>query len=56
MQKVENLVLGMPEARSIFATIGVGAQKEVNKGLLLVSLKDRGERNRSQHTIMADII
>jgi len=55
MQKVENLVLGMPETRSIFATIGVGAQKEVNKGLLLVALRDRGERSRSQHTIMADL-
>jgi multidrug efflux pump subunit AcrB len=55
MQKVENLVLGMMETRSIFATIGVGAQKEVNKGLLLVSLKDRGERNRSQHEIMAHL-
>lgn len=55
MEKVENLVLGMPEIRSIFTTIGVGAQKEVNKGLLLVSLKDRGERDRSQHEIMADL-
>jgi HAE1 family hydrophobic/amphiphilic exporter-1 len=55
MQKVEDLALGIPETRSVFTTIGVGAQKEVNKGLLLVSLKDRGERNRSQHTIMADL-
>jgi HAE1 family hydrophobic/amphiphilic exporter-1 len=55
MQKIENLVLKMPEARSIFATIGTGAQKEVNKGLLLVSLKERGERQRSQQKVMEDL-
>jgi HAE1 family hydrophobic/amphiphilic exporter-1 len=55
MQKVENLVLGMPETRSLFTTIGAGAQKEVNKGLLLVSLKDRGERKRSQQRVMEDL-
>jgi HAE1 family hydrophobic/amphiphilic exporter-1 len=55
MQKVENLVLHTLETRSIFTTIGVGAQKEVNKGLLLVSLKDRGERKRSQQMVMEDL-
>jgi len=55
MQKVESLVLNTQETRSIFTTIGVGAQKEVNKGLLLVSLKDRGERKRSQQMVMEDL-
>jgi HAE1 family hydrophobic/amphiphilic exporter-1 len=55
MQKVENLILNTPETRSIFTTIGVGAQKEVNKGLLLVSLKDRGKRKRSQQMVMEDL-
>lgn len=55
MKSVENLVLSLPEARSIFTTIGVGAQKEVNKGLLLVSLKERNERERSQQKIMDDL-
>ena len=55
MQKVENLVLNTPETRTIFSTIGVGTQKEVNKGLLLVSLKDRGERKRSQQMVMEDL-
>src|SRR4030043_1195045 len=55
MKSVENLVLSLPEARSIFTTIGVGAQKEVNKGLLLVSLKERGERKRSQQMVMEDL-
>jgi HAE1 family hydrophobic/amphiphilic exporter-1 len=55
MQKVESLVLNLPETRTIFTTIGVGTQKEVNKGLLLVSLKDRGERKRSQHQVMDEL-
>ncbi len=55
MQKVESLVLDLPETRTIFTTIGVGTQKEVNKGLLLVSLKDREERKRSQHQVMDEL-
>ncbi len=55
MQKVENLVLNTSETRAIFSTIGMGAQKEVNKGLLLVSLSDRGERKRSQQMVMEDL-
>jgi HAE1 family hydrophobic/amphiphilic exporter-1 len=54
-QKLENLVLTMPETKSIFSTLGVGAGKEVNKGTLLVTLKDRSERKRSQHQIMAEL-
>jgi HAE1 family hydrophobic/amphiphilic exporter-1 len=53
MRKVEELVLRLPEVQNIFSTIGVGARKEVNKGVLLVALKDRGERKRTQHEIMA---
>ena len=55
MQKLESLVLTMPEAKSIFSTLGVGARKEVNKGTLLVALKDRSERKRSQQQIMAEL-
>ena len=55
MQKLENLVLTMPETKSIFSTLGVGARKEVNKGTLLVALRDRSERRRSQHQIMAQL-
>jgi len=55
IRRVEDLMLSMPETRSIFTTIGAGAQKEVNKGLLLVSMKDRGERERSQQMVMEDL-
>lgn len=55
MRKIEELVLNLPEVKNIFSTIGVGARKEVNKGILLVALKDRKERNRTQHEIMASL-
>ncbi len=55
MRKIEELVLRLPEVKNIFSTIGVGARKEVNKGVLLVALKDRKERKRTQHEIMADL-
>ncbi len=55
IRKVEDLVLSIPETRSLFSAIGTGARKEVNKGVLIISLKDRRERERSQHQIMADV-
>ncbi|MGQ9777882.1 MAG: efflux RND transporter permease subunit [Thermodesulfobacteriota bacterium] len=55
LRKVEDLVLSLPEAKGVFAAIGIGERKEVNKGFLVVSLKDRKERARSQHQIMSDL-
>jgi HAE1 family hydrophobic/amphiphilic exporter-1 len=55
MQKLENLVLAMPETKNIFSTLGVGTRKEVNKGTLLVALKDRKDRKRSQQQIMGEL-
>ncbi len=55
MRKIEEIVLHFPEVKNIFSTIGVGARKEVNKGILLVALKDRKERKRTQHEIMAGL-
>jgi HAE1 family hydrophobic/amphiphilic exporter-1 len=55
MKKVEDLVLGMPETKNIFSAIGAGARQEVNKGYVIVSLTERGQRKRSQHQIMADV-
>lgn len=52
IQKVEHLLLSLPELKSLYSTIGSGAKQEVNKGLLLVVLKDQKERNRSQQKIM----
>ena len=55
MQKVEELILRTPEVKSAFSAIGTGARQEVNKGIFMVSLKDRGERKRSQHQIMSEL-
>jgi HAE1 family hydrophobic/amphiphilic exporter-1 len=55
MRKVEDLVLSTPETKGVFSAIGSGARQEVNKGLLIISLKDRNERRRSQQEIMADL-
>jgi len=52
MKKVEALLMNLPEMKNIVSTIGVGTRKEVNKGILLVALKDRKERKRTQHEIM----
>ncbi len=55
MEKLERMVLSLPEVKSVFSSIGVGARKEVNKGYLMVALKDRNERERSQHEIMNEL-
>jgi HAE1 family hydrophobic/amphiphilic exporter-1 len=55
LRKVENLILTIPETKGFYSGIGTGVNQEVNKGLLIVALKDRGERKRSQQKIMDDI-
>jgi HAE1 family hydrophobic/amphiphilic exporter-1 len=55
MKKAEDLVFSYPEVESVFSAIGTGARKEVHKGSLIISLKDREKRKRSQHQIMDDL-
>ncbi|MGB9627653.1 MAG: efflux RND transporter permease subunit, partial [Thermodesulfobacteriota bacterium] len=55
LRRVEDLALSLPEAKSVFVAIGVGERKEVNKGFVVVNLKDRKERKRSQQQIMVDL-
>ncbi len=55
LRMVEDLALSLPEAKSVFVAIGVGERKEVNKGFVVVNLKDRRERKRSQQEIMVDL-
>jgi HAE1 family hydrophobic/amphiphilic exporter-1 len=55
VQKLENLILTLPETKSVFSTLGEAPRKEVNKGTLLVALKDRNERERSQQQIMDEL-
>jgi len=55
LRKVENLVLSRPEIKGVFAAIGIGERKEVNKGFVVVHLKDRKERKRTQQQIMGEM-
>lgn len=55
VRKVEDLVLTMPETERVFSAIGIGARQEVNKGFVVVSLKGRKERKRSQQEITVDL-
>jgi HAE1 family hydrophobic/amphiphilic exporter-1 len=55
MKKVEDLVLSLPEKKGIYSAIGTGSRQEVNKATLIVSLKDRRERKRSQREIMGEL-
>lgn len=55
MRKVEDLILSEAETKSVFSAVGTGARQEVHKGYLIVSLKDRKERRRSQHLMMAEL-
>ncbi len=55
MEKLEAQIFALPEVKSVFSSIGGGSRKEVNKGYLMVALKDRNERERSQHEIMDDL-
>ncbi len=55
VQQVENLVLSLHETERVFAAIGIGERKEVNKGFVVTTLKARNERKRSQKEIMEDM-
>ena len=55
LRKLEDLVLTMPETDRIYAGIGMGTRQEVNKGFVVVTLKDRKDRKRSQYQIMNDV-
>ncbi len=47
LRRVEDLALSLPEAKSVFVAIGVGERKEVNKGFVVVNLKDRKEKKKT---------
>ncbi len=55
LRRVEELVLSLPETDSVFSAVGIGERKEVNKGFVVVNLKDRKERRRSQQEIMGEM-
>jgi multidrug efflux pump len=56
-QEGERMVRSLPEVRRLFSVIalGIGTPGLVNQGLLIASLKDADERERSQQEIVNDI-
>jgi HAE1 family hydrophobic/amphiphilic exporter-1 len=55
LKKVEEMTLATPEADRVFMAIGIGARQEVNKGIVVVTLKDRKKRKRTQQQMMVDM-
>ena len=55
LKRVEEMTLVTPETERVFVAIGIGARQEVNKGIVVVTLKDRKERKRSQRQIMVEM-
>jgi HAE1 family hydrophobic/amphiphilic exporter-1 len=55
LQEVEEMTLAVPETEGVFVALGIGERQEVNKGFVVVTLKERKERARSQQQIMADL-
>jgi HAE1 family hydrophobic/amphiphilic exporter-1 len=52
LKRVEEMTLTTPETDRVFGAIGIGARQEVNKGIAVVTLKDRRQRKRTQQQIM----
>jgi HAE1 family hydrophobic/amphiphilic exporter-1 len=55
LKRVEEMTLATPETERVFVAIGIGTRQEVNKGFVVVTMKDRKERKRSQQQIMEDM-
>jgi len=55
LKKVEEMTLATPETDRVFMAIGIGARQEVNKGIVVVTLKDRKKRKRTQQQMMVDM-
>jgi HAE1 family hydrophobic/amphiphilic exporter-1 len=55
VRDLEDELLGTPEVRAVFSTIGGGVQKRVNEAEFYVQLRHKSERRASQVQIMADM-
>jgi HAE1 family hydrophobic/amphiphilic exporter-1 len=52
---VEDTLLGLPDVRAVFTTIGAGAKKRVNEAQIYVQLVPKRERTIAQQAFMADL-
>jgi HAE1 family hydrophobic/amphiphilic exporter-1 len=55
LQEAEAIVSAYPEVVTEFAIIGLGSAGQVNQGLLVVRMKPRAERKRSQQQVLAQL-
>jgi HAE1 family hydrophobic/amphiphilic exporter-1 len=53
--RVEELLRRDPDVRSVFSTVGGGAQQRVNESIVYVRLARKHERERTQDEIMAGV-
>lgn len=52
-RQAERVLFSHPEVKSAYVGIGIGEAREVNKGIMFVSLVPKSERDRSQQQLMA---
>ncbi|MEO7403680.1 MAG: efflux RND transporter permease subunit, partial [Burkholderiales bacterium] len=55
LKEIERIADKYPEIVSEFAVIGLGSSNQVNQGTLVVRMKAKKERNRSQRDVITDI-
>lgn len=55
LHKVEKQIFSKPEVDHAFAAVGVGGGQEVNKGLLIINLVPKHDREVSQQEIMRQL-
>ena len=54
-RQVEERVRRHPAVATAFYAVGFGSQRDITKGILFVGMKDRRERDKTQHEVMAEL-
>jgi HAE1 family hydrophobic/amphiphilic exporter-1 len=52
LSEAETIVAAYPEVTTVYGVIGLGSAGQVNQALLIVRMKPRGERERSQQQVL----
>ncbi|EQB64146.1 MAG: Cation/multidrug efflux pump [candidate division Zixibacteria bacterium RBG-1] len=57
MRQIENILMNLPERQGLFTAVGLGfgGPGRVTNGLLILRLKPRGERDKSQQQIVQEL-
>jgi len=54
-KEAEDIVKGYPEIEKVFFALGYGRAQEVNKGIFMITLKKKSEREKSQQQIQSEL-